>query len=1039
MTIELHGSWICEEQPGYLFIWGETWRALGDDPDEAAPSLEHPYAADYRELNAFWRDRGLPLAELFADELLQQTRVLGLPTYVAADGEPLLPLLAGDRGATNGNETSSAIALHPWVVDGIRLRPGHALQLLDQLPLGGADRGYLGGDLRFWTHVNRWSLDLLVRCKFLPGVRARADLFAQGCWQPLLDSAIDQARLQQFIHAMPESCRVYTEPAPIDALDLLLNFLSAAVDARARAIAPRRIPPVRDPSLNRWLPSLTRASGSFALESQPFQRLHNALGTWTQPVQGYLGEQVLVTAQNPFRAALTLEPPQAGQGDWLLHFGLQALDNEQLVLPAETIWQHTGDELTIGNRTVLHPQEVLLKGLGVAGRIYAPVAASLDAAHPCSCRLDPIQAYEFVRAKAWQLEDNGISTLLPPGLAPGSGERRLGLKIRAGKPLERHSAGLGSPLNFDWELAVGDRSLSKSDFERLLAMQSPLVEVDGEWVALQPADVRAAQSMLASHNGDMQLSLADALRYGSGESQLLGKLPIVDFEASGALQRLFDNLGDSKALDEIAPPSALRGTLRPYQARGVSWLTFLEEWGLGACLADDMGLGKSIQALAFLLHLQENDGLDRPTLLICPTSVLGNWQREARRFAPSLRTLVHHGDKRSKGQAFIKAARSQDLVLTSYAIAQRDAKTIQKIRWRGTILDEAQNIKNPLSKQSQAVRQVDADFRIALTGTPIENRLSELWSILDFLNPGYLGSLQFFQKRFARPIEKYGDRDSLQILRSLVQPFILRRVKTDKSIIADLPEKEEANVYCGLSVEQATLYQTLVDTAMDEIDRAKGIERRGKILALLMKLKQLCNHPAHFLKEAAIEKPQRSGKLLRLTEMLEEIVAEGDRALIFTQFSEWGKLLKPFLEKQLNTEAMFLYGATRRDRREEMVERFQNDPSGPRIFILSLKAGGTGLNLTRANHVFHVDRWWNPAVENQATDRAFRIGQKRNVLVHKFVCTGTLEERIDDIIESKKHLAEQTVGDGEDWLTELDTEQLRDLVLLDRNTIIDEE
>jgi SNF2 family DNA or RNA helicase len=409
-----------------------------------------------------------------------------------------------------------------------------------------------------------------------------------------------------------------------------------------------------------------------------------------------------------------------------------------------------------------------------------------------------------------------------------------------------------------------------------------------------------------------------------------------------------------------------------------------------------------------------------------------------RKFAPKLSILVHHGEKRSKGRTFAREIQNKALVITSYPLVFRDETTLEAISWQGVVLDEAQNIKNASAKQSRSVRKLKAGFRIALTGTPVENRLSELWSILDFLNPSFLGTQAFFQRRFAIPIEKYGDRESLQTLRSLVRPFILRRLKTDKSIIQDLPEKQEMNVFCGLSKEQAELYQTLTSQTLEKIEDSEGIQRRGLILTLLMQLKQICNHPAQFLKEKQLVSAGRSGKLLRLEEMLEELVEEGDRALIFTQFAEWGKLLQPYLQKKLKREVLFLYGSIKQKERVEMVDRFQNDPDGPPIFLLSLKAGGTGLNLTRANHVFHIDRWWNPAVENQATDRAFRIGQKRDVQVHKFICTGTLEERINDMIEGKKQLAEQTVDAGENWLTDLDTDRLRDLLLLDRAAIIDE-
>jgi SNF2 family DNA or RNA helicase len=559
-------------------------------------------------------------------------------------------------------------------------------------------------------------------------------------------------------------------------------------------------------------------------------------------------------------------------------------------------------------------------------------------------------------------------------------------------------------------------------------------------VEFRQQDVKAAQTFFESRKDQMSLSLEDALRISTGDTQMVEKLPVVGFEASGALQELINALtSGNQNVEAIDIPDTFQGTLRPYQVRGASWLAFLERWGLGACLADDMGLGKTAQFLALMLYLIQQDVIEHPTLLVCPTSVLGNWEREVKKFSPSLSVLLHHGDRRPQGKAFAKAIQNKHLVLTSYSLIHRDAKDLQSVKWQGVVLDEAQNIKNSESKQSQAVRQLDAQFRIALTGTPVENRLSELWSILDFLNPGYLGPRNFFQRRFAIPIEKYGDTASLQTLRSLVQPFILRRLKTDRTIIQDLPDKQEMTVFCGLTNEQAALYQKLVDQSLIDIESAEGIQRHGLILTLLMRLKQVCNHPILFKEDQAKAPLQlHSGKLQRLEEMLEEVLAEGDRCLIFTQFAEWGKLLQTHLQDHFNREVLYLYGSTSKKQREEMVDRFQNDPQAPRIFILSLKAGGVGLNLTRANHVFHFDRWWNPAVENQATDRVFRIGQTRNVQVHKFVCTGTLEERIHELIESKKALSEQVVGAGESWLTELGTDQLRNLLLLDRTAVIED-
>jgi SNF2 family DNA or RNA helicase len=492
-------------------------------------------------------------------------------------------------------------------------------------------------------------------------------------------------------------------------------------------------------------------------------------------------------------------------------------------------------------------------------------------------------------------------------------------------------------------------------------------------------------------------------------------------------------------LVQLPQPSGLRGQLRPYQLYGFSWLQFHRSWGLGACLADDMGLGKTIQTIALLLQEKETRGsLPAPTLLVCPTSVVTNWQRELQRFAPSLTAMLHQGAERKRGDEFIQAVQGVDIVLTSYALVRQDSETLQAVNWFGVVLDEAQAIKNPSAKQTQLVRQLNADFRLALTGTPVENRLLELWSILQFLNPGYLGSQAKFRSDFEVPIERYNDAEALFRLKKLVDPFILRRLKTDPLVIQDLPEKVETKVYCNLTEEQATLYEAVVRDALKQIEEKEGIERRGMVLSMLMQLKQVCNHPVQYLHQVeqassdGKELAGRSGKLERLSELLEEILAAGDRALIFTQFAEMGHLLAAYITQVVGAPVQFLHGGTPPKARDQMVKRFQEDDHAPPIFILSLKAGGLGLNLTRANHVFHFDRWWNPAVEDQATDRAFRIGQVRNVQVHKFVTTGTMEEMIDDMIESKKGLAQAVVGSGEQWLTELSTEQLRDMVQLRR-------
>ncbi|NET59486.1 MAG: DEAD/DEAH box helicase [Symploca sp. SIO2E6] len=1076
----LHGSWIPHQRGGHLFVWGETWRTRESvEATTADRGALHPWTMTQTQLTSFLDAQGLsptsPHSPYFLGTLsnsgkkassratskLQppwKTQVLVLPTQPSSKKASAYPLMSAKMPSES--EKEQPLELQQWIVEGFCLESQAAVKFLQLLPLGSfqTSDAYVGGDLRYWSQVTRWSLDLLSRCKFLAGIYRQPNGEVFASWQPLLDNSLDQERLGKFSQLMPLACRAYLgmgnrEQNSIggakrflgDPQELLLGFLGSTIDSQVRHWLEETSSPAATSPVQEWLRALSTTVEPLQGEPTEVARLEAALQSWTTPVQ-----QNLVTpnsqslAQNLFRTCLVLQPPgkeeaNPGEGNWRLVYCLQAVDQPEILVDAQTIWQQSVGVWEYQGRTIEQPQETLLKGLGLAVRLYPPIEPSLHQKCPSHCELTPVDVYEFIKGSAWRLQNNGLGIVLPPGLAPGVGAKRLGISISAEIPKSKKQErlGLNSLLKFKWELAIGEKTISKQEFDRLMALQSPLVEVDGEWMALNLPDVKAAQTILSSPQAQMNLSVEDALRLSTGDTTTMGKLPVVNFEASGALQQLITNLTGNKSIELIETPASFRGQLRPYQLRGVSWLAFLKRWGLGACLADDMGLGKTPQFIALLLHLQEQELLDKPTLVVCPTSVLGNWEREVKKFAPSLKVIVHHGDKRSKGKAFAKVVKDKHVVITSYPLVYRDLTTLQGLDWQGIALDEAQNIKNPSAKQSQAIRQLSAEFRVALTGTPVENRLSELWSILDFLNPGYLGERQFFQRRFALPIEKFGDTDSLRTLRSLVQPFILRRLKTDKSIIQDLPDKQEMTVFCGLSAEQATLYQKLVDESLEEIEDSEGIQRRGKVLTLLMQLKQICNHPAHYLKQKSLGLAGRSGKLLRLQEMLEEVIAENDHALIFTQFAEWGKLIKPYLEKQFAGEVLFLYGATRKKQREEMVDRFQNDPEGPRILILSLKAGGTGLNLTRANHVFHVDRWWNPAVENQATDRAFRIGQTRNVQVHKFVCTGTLEERINDIIESKKQLAEQTVDSGEQWLTEIDTNQLRSLLVLDRSAVID--
>jgi SNF2 family DNA or RNA helicase len=599
---------------------------------------------------------------------------------------------------------------------------------------------------------------------------------------------------------------------------------------------------------------------------------------------------------------------------------------------------------------------------------------------------------------------------------------------------------LQSIVEFDWKVAVGDGSivLTEEEFSKLVSLKRPLVSVRGQWVEFRQEDIKSALEMLRSYRSAGGIPAGDVIELAAAELTK-GAVEVKVTEADGWLKGVMQQLTSKETQQGLQAPTGFSGILRPYQVRGFSWLAFMRRLGLGACLADDMGLGKTIQFIALMLHnasttREDSKGRDR-ILLVCPTSIVGNWKREVERFAPSKKVMVHHGHDRLKGDDFVRAADAHDLVITSYSLMTRDAEALSAVDWDTVALDEAQNIKNHWTKQSQAARRLKASHRIALTGTPIENRLSELWSIMDFLNPGYLGSLQEFRRGYAIPIERYGDVGTQQRLRRIAQPFILRRLKTDPGVIDDLPEKFEAKVYCSLTDEQASLYDAYVREMLSKIDSSEGIERRGLVLAALTRLKQICDHPSLFLADNSSNLQGRSGKMERLREMLEEAVGTGEKALVFTQYAEMGEMLRRHLQASLGCETLFLHGGVPRKARDEMVMRFQSGDAAaesPPVFILSLRAGGLGLNLTRANHVFHFDRWWNPAMENQATDRAHRIGQTRNVQVHKLISGGTLEDRIDTMIEHKKGLAEDIIGTGEAWLTELSTKELRDVFTLRR-------
>jgi SNF2 family DNA or RNA helicase len=636
------------------------------------------------------------------------------------------------------------------------------------------------------------------------------------------------------------------------------------------------------------------------------------------------------------------------------------------------------------------------------------------------------EAWTFLTETSEKLLEAGIDIHLPSWWQALK-QSRLSLKAKvSSKGSSPSFVGMNTLVQFNWRISTQDIELSEEDFHQLVDDNRRLLNIRGRWIKLDPAFIQQVKEMMDKANQE-GLHFKDILEqeFAKKEDENTEEPPIV-IELDNYYAKLMKQLTEISEVPAVSMPDSLHATLRPYQQKGIEWLLHLKQLGFGALLADDMGLGKTLQTISYFLYAKEHGLLNGPSLIICPTSVLGNWQKEIERFAPSLNVHLHYGSNRTRGDEFPTSIEQADIVLTSYALAQLDQEELQAYTWNTICLDEAQNIKNADTKQSKAIRSFQAHHKIALTGTPMENRLSELWAIFDFLNPGYLGSLLAFTKRFVTPIEKDHDQETIEQLQRFIHPFLLRRTKLDEEVALNLPSKQEQKEYCALTVEQASLYEQLVRDTVEKVETLSGIERRGYILMMLNKLKQICNHPALYLKE---EDPQelitRSNKMETVIELIENIQARDESCIIFTQYIQMGNMLKKLLEEQTGQEVLFLNGSVRKQERDTMIERLQQNDV--KILILSLKAGGTGLNLTAANHVIHFDRWWNPAVENQATDRAYRIGQTRFVHVHKLITTGTLEEKIDDMLEKKQALNNAIIT-SEQWITELSTDELKELL-----------
>ncbi len=841
-------------------------------------------------------------------------------------------------------------------------------------------------------------------------------------WGATIDESV-QAALDAIAAALPAVCADAFEGNRDAAVH---DLYACAVDqiARDRLVAARVR--IGDRSM-RSRPSAPELFLEGLTAADPELPPHAGLGALERRITEWVDRGLERRSTAPWLLSLRLDElahVEDGPATVVLELWLQAADDPTLALPTSLLYD--GGEAVFGFLRSADPRIAVHRQLGLIEPVLAEGNLSFDETEPTEIALSDDDVRFVLRKAIPRLEELGVPVLLPRNWIMSKSKVRVNLTATS---MPARSSGLLTThalAQFDWKLAIGDTTLTEEELAELAAAKEPLIRIGGRWHALQRSEVERALLFLDRRR---EGSVVDLVRAVSGIELDDAGLELGEVSLDDTLSAFLAG-DDDRRFEALGTPATMTQPLFAFQERGHGWLRMLGDLGIGAILADDMGLGKTVQAIAMLASEREQYGTEAfgPTLVVCPMSVTRQWAREIERFAPSLRVHLHHGGERLTGSELAAVARASDVVITSYDIATRDVDTLSGVRWDRLLLDEAQDVKNPATKRARALRRLDARRMVAMTGTPIENRLDELWAIMDIVNPGLLGSRERFQRTFARPIEAHSDSHALERLRAMVQPFILRRPKDSPEVELDLPQITVTKEYCRLTLEQASLYRATVDKWMPRIEEhERSFGRRGAVLAMLSQLKQVCNHPEMVLATGrALE--GRSGKLERLIELLEAMPSD-DKALVFTQYPGFDRLV-PHLHERLGREIGFFHGGLPARQRDELVSAFSTS-DGPSVLVISIRAGGRGLNLPAANHVFHFDRWWNPAVEQQATDRAYRFGQHKDVFVHSLICTATLEERIDELLDSKRELAEKVVaGRADDWLGELDLDAIRSAVAL---------